>query len=391
MNFGAFNRSIRFKMLGGILLLELLMVAVYAGILYTSARNTRILTSTRAVERSQGVYNLILQGDSKMLAAAMDSFATNEGARQAYVEHADRGKLLNLVQEVHRSNKARYGITHFYFIDRDGTCFLRAHDPSNFGDVVQRETFQQARAAGKTVSGLELGKTAFALRVVTPYIHNGVLAGYLEFGEEIDHFDQLVKRETGVDVMVLVNKQYLDEAQYRKTLKAAGKPDTWDELKGYTMVSSTLPKSRTAAALVSEQDLHAFAAAEYLGTFTSESKVFAKGAFPLKDAAGKQVGVVLTLNDVTEQVGQERSALLLLIGLTILVFIGSFIAAVAYLRVEVIGPLVHLAEQAKEISMGNVDLKLETQREDEIGMLIHAFERMRVSLKKSMSMLTKLE
>ncbi len=391
MDIGVFKRSIRFKMLGGILLLELLMVAVYAGILYASARNNRILTSQRAVERSQGVYNLILQGDSKMLSAAMDSFATNESIRQAFVEHSDRSKLLGLVQELHRSNKAKHGITHLYFIDRDGTCFLRAHDPANYGDAIQRDTFQQARAAGKTVSGLELGKTAFALRVVTPYIHNGTLAGYLEFGEEIDHFDQLVKRETGVDVMVLVNKQYLDEGQYRKTQKAAGKPDNWDELQGYTVVSSTLPRDKTASSLISEQDLRATAAPEYMGTLSSGSRTFAKGAFPLKDAAGKQVGLVLTLNDVTDQVANERSALLLLLGLTLLVFIGSFIAAVLYLRVEVIGPLVQLTEQAKEISMGNVDLKLETHREDEIGLLIHSFERMRVSLKKSMAMLTRME
>ncbi|HJV21863.1 MAG TPA: cache domain-containing protein [Holophagaceae bacterium] len=390
MDIGVFKRSIRFKMLGGILILEVLMVTVYAAILYFSARNDRILTSRRAVERSQGVYNLVLQGDAKMLAAAMDSFATNEAVRQAYVDHGDRAKLQNLVQETYRSNKARYGITHLYFIDRDGTCYLRAHDPSNFGDVVQRETFQQARAAGKTVSGIELGKTAFALRVVTPYIHNGALAGYLEFGEEIDHFDQLVKRETGVDVMVLVNKQYLDEGQYRKAQKSAGRTDTWDELKGFTMVSSTFDKTRTASALISEQDLHATAAPEYLGTLGSGGRTFAKGAFPLKDAAGKQVGVVLTLNDVTDQVANERSALMWLLGLTVLVFVGSFIAAMAYLRVEVIGPLTQLTEQAKEISMGNVELKLESEREDEIGLLIHSFERMRVSLKKSMAMLTKM-
>ena len=56
---------------------------------------------------------------------------------------------------------------------------------------------------------------------------------------------------------------------------------------------------------------------------------------------------------------------------------------------QVIGPLVQLTEHAKEISMGNVELKLETHREDEIGLLIKSFERMRVSLKKSMAMLTR--
>ena len=391
MDFGALNRSIRFKMLGGILILELLMVAVFSGVLIVSARKDLALNATKAVERSQGAYNLILQGDAKMLAAAMDSFATNAAARQVYAEHQDRQKLLDAVQDIYRTNKSRYGITHLYFIDKDGSCFLRAHDPGNFGDQIQRDTFLQSRAAGKTVSGIELGKTAFALRVVSPYLHGGNLIGFLEFGEEIDHFDQLVKRETGVDVAVMVDKQYLDEEQYRKTMKAAGKPDRWNQFKGFVMVSNTLPDAKAAAALVSEDDFRKTMAPEYFGTLTRDGASFAKGAFPLKDASGKQVGVVLTLNDVTSQVRNERMAMWSLALITALVLVGSFLLAAAYLRVEVVGPLVQLAGQAKDISMGNVDLKLETKREDEIGLLIRAFERMRVSLKKSMAMLTRAD
>lgn len=389
MDIGTLKKSIRFKMLGGILLLELLLVAAYSGILFVSARNSLKLSATQAVERSQGAYNLILQGDAKMLSAAMDSFTTNASARQIYADHQDRQKLQEAVQEIYRDNKAHHGITHLYFIDKDGTCFLRAHDPGNFGDLIQRETFKQARAAGRTVSGIELGKTAFALRVVSPYIHNGNLIGYLEFGEEIDHFDQLVKQETGVDVAVMVDKRFLDEAQYRKTIKAVGRPDTWDQFKGYVLVSTTLPDARTAAGMVSEEDFRKTVAPNYFGVLDRNAQSFAKGGFPLKDTSGKQVGVVLTLNDVTEQVRSERSALWTLALVTILVFAGSFLGAAAYLRVEVIGPLVQLTAQAKEISMGNVDLKLETDREDEIGLLIRAFERMRISLKKSLSMLTR--
>lgn len=389
MDIGALKRSIRFKMLGGILILELLMVAAYSGILLVSARNSQALNGRKAVERAQGAYNLILQGDTKMLSAAMDSFATSASVRQIYTDHQDRQKLLDAVQDLYRTNKARYGITHLYFIDRDGTCYLRAHDPGNFGDTIQRDTFQQARAAGRTTSGIELGKTAFALRVVSPYIHNGNLAGYLEFGEEIDHFDQLVKRETGVDVAVMVDKRYLDEGQYHRTLKAAGKADTWDQFKSFVMVSSTLSGTRSTAGLITEDEFRKTSAPAYLGTLSADSDHFAKGAFPLKDAAGKQVGVVVALNDVTEQVRNERSALLVLVLVTALVFAGSFIAAAMYLRVEIIGPLVQLTDQAKEISMGNVELKLETAREDEIGHLIRSFERMRVSLRKSLAMLTR--
>lgn len=389
MNIGTFKGSIRVKMLGGILALEILMTACYAGVLYYSARQSLALNTQKAVERSQGVFDLILENDSKMLGAALDSFATNTSVSQIYADHQDRQKLLASVQDIYRSNKSRYGITHFYFIDKDGTCYLRAHDSEKFGDTIARETFLQARAAGKAVSGIELGKTAFALRRVTPYIHNGSLVGYLEFGEEIDHFDQLMKKQTGVDVAVLVEKSFLNEGDYRKIRKAQNKPDNWDSMKEYTMVSSTLDDPGRVASLASEEQVRTVKATTYLGTVTNGPRTFATGAFPLKDASGKQVGVVLALNDVTDQISNEHSALMALILITLVIFAGSFIAALMYLRAEIIGPLVQLANQANAISMGDVDKKLESKREDEIGLLIHSFERMRVSLKKSLSLLAK--
>ena len=389
MNLGSFKGSIRVKMLGGVLALEILLAACYAGLLYYSASQSIRLNAQKAVEQSQGVFNLLVENDSKMLGAAMDSFATNAAVSQIFAAHQDRPALISAVKDIYRSNKARYGITHMYFIDKDGTCFLRAHSPELFGDAIDRETLLSTRASGKAASGIELGKTAFALRRVMPYVHDGNLVGYLEFGEEIDHFDRLMKKQTNIDVAVLVDKSFLNEDDYRGAQKAKSTTDNWDAMKDYVMVSSTLsdPKSVASSSLAAE--IHAVKSATYLGTVATDSSTFARGAFPLKDAAGKQVGVVLALSDVTDQIQSQRSAMLYLILITVVISVLTFIGAALYLRSAIINPLVQLAQQANDISMGNVDKKLETQRQDEIGLLIHSFERMRLSLKKSLSMLTK--
>lgn len=47
------------------------------------------------------------------------------------------------------------------------------------------------------------------------------------------------------------------------------------------------------------------------------------------------------------------------------------------------------AEHANDISLGQVELKLETDLEGEIEQLIRSFERMRISLKESLAMLTR--
>lgn len=389
MSLGTFKGSIRVKMLGGVLALEILLAACYAGVLYYSASQSINLNAQKAVEQSQGVFDLLVQNDAKMLGAAMDSFATNSAVSQIYTEHQDRQALIAAVQDIYRSNKSRYGITHMYFIDKNGTCFLRAHSTGLFGDAIDRETFLRARASGQEASGIELGKTAFALRRVMPYLHNGNVVGYLEFGEEIDHFDRLMKKQTGIDVAVLVEKNFLNEDDYRGALKAKNQIDNWDAMKDYVMVSSTMNDLKTAASVALGAEVHSVKTPTYLGTVANGSSTFARGAFPLKDSAGKQVGVVLALSDVTDQIHSQRSAMLYLILITVVISVLSFIGALLYLRAAIINPLVLLAQQANDISMGNVDKKLETQRQDEIGLLIHAFERMRLSLKKSLSMLTK--
>lgn len=389
MSLGTFKGSIRVKMLGGVLALEILLAACYAGVMYYSASQSINLNAQKAVEQSQGVFDLLVQNDAKMLGAAMDSFATNVAVSQIFAEHQDRQVLGAAVKDIYRSNKSRYGITHMYFIDKNGTCFLRAHSTELFGDAIDRETFLRARASGQEASGIELGKTAFALRRVMPYLHNGNVVGYLEFGEEIDHFDRLMKKQTGIDVAVLVEKSFLNEDDYRGALKAKNQIDNWDAMKDYVMISSTMTDPKAAASVALVAEVHSVKAPTYLGTVANGPSTFARGAFPLKDSAGKQVGVVLALSDVTDQIHSQRSALLYLILITLVISVLSFIGALLYLRAAIINPLVLLAEQANDISMGNVDKKLETQRQDEIGVVIHAFERMRLSLKKSLSMLTK--
>jgi nitrogen fixation/metabolism regulation signal transduction histidine kinase len=381
--------SIRFKLIAGVLAIEAVLTVVFATILVLSFQQNLRVGALRSVEKSAGVYDIILKNDTKMLSAALDTFATNEDVKRLYADHQDREALYAAVRDLYENNKNRHGITHFYFIDKDGSCYLRVHKKAQFGDKVNRETFVQARDSGRTASGIELGKTAFALRVVSPYRQGDNLLGYVELGEEIDHFDSIVKKETGVEVAVLVEKPFLNESDYRAGRKGANQPDDWGDLKDYALVSTTLADRAFVAASFPESEAHATKAPTFLGTVKQGDRVLAKGGFPLKDAAGRQVGAVLVLHDVTDQSRNERNALLLLVTAAVVLFAISLLVAVQYLRTQIITPLVDLSNRAIEISMGNVDKKLETERTDEIGLLIRSFERMRVSLKKSLAMLAK--
>jgi hypothetical protein len=342
--------SIPFKLLGGMLALEVLVSALLAVLLVTGYRRQLADEALRAVKRAQGAHELLLRGDVQTLSAALDGFlASQSQALQLFAEHADRQRLQAAIQELFRNNRSRYRITHFYFIDKDGTCWLRVHKPEQFGDPVRRETLLRARANGTTASGLELGKTAFALRVVTPWVRDGALQGFVEMGEEIDHLDALLQHETGFEVATLVEKRFLDEADYRGGRKSAARRDDWDDLEGYAMASTTAADPRSIAASFPIDRLATIGSPEYLGTVEHGQQILARGAFPLRDVAGRQVGVVVVLGDVTDQVASQRLTLLAMALAGAVIFVLTFVVAAWFLRVQILAPISDLARAADEI------------------------------------------
>jgi len=62
-----------------------------------------------------------------------------------------------------------------------------------------------------------------------------------------------------------------------------------------------------------------------------------------------------------------------------------------FLRKMMIKPIIELAESADRISMGDLDVSVTFEQEDEIGHLSQSFERMRISMKKSIALLEEEE
>ncbi len=389
MSAGPVKTSIKWKILGGILAIEILLTVVFAVIVIDTFQRNLKLSSTRTVANIQGIYDSIMRNDTKMLSAALDVFLQDDYFTQMF-HKMDRAKLQNAVEALFRRNRELYGMTHFYYIDNNGVCFLRVHKPELFGDAINRVTLVQAKSTGKVSSGIELGKTAFALRVVSPCIYKGSQIGFVEFGEEIDHFDQIVKKETGSDVFVVIQKSLFNENDYRGTRKTANQRDDWNDLKNQVVVSETFgDREFFTSNIFIEEDVRSVNTPLFLGTVERNGRVLAKGAFPLHDVENKQVGIIMTLTDVTELMKTERMALLYLIIAAIGLFLLSYWFTFRYLKAVIIDPIIKLSLRADEISMGKVEEKLETNRTDEIGMLIRSFDRMRVSLNKFLTMMSK--
>jgi HAMP domain-containing protein len=380
--------GIKTKIIRIILISELLLTVIFVGIVVYSFQRGLRLSSLETVSNIHGIYDSVMQNDTKMLSASLDVFSTNDTFKQLY-QKRDRVKLYEAGKELFENNRSRYGVTHFYYINNDDTCFLRMHQPQLADDVIGRITYQQAKKTQKTASGIELGKTAFALRVVTPYIHKGSQIGFVEFGEEIDHFDQIVKTQTASDLLVLVHKALMKEQDYRAARKNAGKPDDWDDLNNYVLASETLGDRKFFAAnIFREEEIRSVKGSTVIGTVKRGDRILMKGAFPISDASGKQVGVVMVLSDVTAQVKNAMFSILYLVLAAVALLGLSAWVIYLYLNREIIAPMTALSQQVVDVSMGKVDEKMESSRTDEIGLLIRSFDRMRISLKMAMNMVS---
>ncbi len=384
------KNSIYLKALASIVLVELLMAGIFGVLLYSSTRQELTNQAQNILDSAKNAYGMILESDSKMMSAALDNFMLSEAAWQAYASR-DRAKLASVATPIFERNKKRNKISHFYFIDPDGKCFLRVHDQGNNGDQINRETFKRSLQTGKTASGIELGKTAFALRVVSPYNRDDstvAAPSFVEFGEEIEHFNRIVKNKIGSDLVVLLDKKYVDETGYKKIV---GTQYRWDTFAKFAVASSTLEgEAKKYFDTVTEDQLLNISSSRVLGFRKLEGRFLSLGCFPLEDVSGKTIGVVFTATDATAQVMKQRQEGLIFGGVTLLILALSAFAASYILKNELIGPILRLERDANAISLGEEVEPLLTNRTDEIGLLIQSFERMRFSLKKSMAMLAKL-
>jgi hypothetical protein len=147
----------------------------------------------------RGFFNEQLAADANLL-DAISYFLKNDSNLQSVWLTKDRDALFNYAAPLFENFHRDYGITHFYFIDSNNTCFLRVHNPQSFGDRIDRFTLLTASRNLKPSWGIELGKFGtFTLRAVHPWFANGKLIGFIELGEEIEHITPQLKKGFDVD------------------------------------------------------------------------------------------------------------------------------------------------------------------------------------------------
>lgn len=269
-----------------------LVAALLAGELSERAVEDAAAESLRD---AAGLFAALERVEIQKMSALLEDVRGRADLREAFLA-GDRTRLLALAGPVFGRIRARDGvITHLYFIEPNRTCFLRVHRPDLHGDRIERMTLARAAESGNTSSGMELGQTAYALRVVRPWFDGPRLIGFVEMAEEIGHFLVRMKQETGDDFGLLAKKKYLDEKTWYRVI--AGGRDTWSARPDVVVVDST---SYGEGLIDYRGDVDAIPeTGQALGETIRNGRALIRGIFPVRDAADRRVGALLVQQDFT--------------------------------------------------------------------------------------------
>jgi hypothetical protein len=297
--------QIRTKLVIAVLAAMTLVAAAAATIIRVASNRNIQLLAEASVSSAEGTFRATEHADVDKLTAALAAILADVRYRAPF-ERRDRAALLALAAPLFDELKREHGITHWYFHLPDRSCFLRVHRPEQFGDAVNRPTLAKAGETGAMVAGKELGKNAFALRAVRPWIVDGRLLGYVELGEEIDGFLSRMKAETGDDYALLVEKRHLDRQLFSEVRKRAGLRDDWDDLRTEVVIDATSTGPSMNA--WSGDVVFLPSAGAFLGEATEGATTYARGALPVSDATGHRVGILVVRSDVSRMHGNMTRA-----------------------------------------------------------------------------------
>ena len=296
------------------------LLATFSMAVYYGQRRHIAVDLEAAFLRAHQQYQLELERDADGLSALLAVLESNTRLQRIWLEN-DQERLLEETLPVMEMLRAKHRVTHFYFHRPDRVCFLRVHDPTRRGDLITRFTLAQAVRTGAPSQGIELGPLGtLTLRVIHPWVVDGELVGYIELGEEIDHILRRLKEFQGIDTVMVVSKRYLQRDRWEAGMEMLGRKSDWRAFHDIVVIDNSMAEIPGDVALrLRESELQH----EWNAEVADKGKFYGAVSAPLIDAAGRSVGAMVTLADITSETAMLRT-MLVAVALVGVLLLGSF-------------------------------------------------------------------
>ena len=123
--------------------------------------------------------------------------------------------------------------------------------------------------------------------VVAPWYEGNRLIGYVAFGEEIEHITKKIHRLLGVEIYVVLKKEFLNRKNWETGMHLRNRKAAWEQFPLVVMVEQTMEDF--------PDGLIAFLDEEHDSSMKIEAKVsmndrwLFNGLMPLEEVSGRKV------------------------------------------------------------------------------------------------------
>jgi len=279
-----------------------ILLMVGAGMLLWQQQRKRLAEDiSHRIFKVSDDLRIVLDEQAAGLAMALQPIAADPGVQTALL-HRDTDRLMAAWRPAFEKLRRENHVTHLYFLDKNRVCLLRVHQPDSRGDLINRFTALEAKRTGKAATGIELGPLGtFTLRAVQPVFVDGALVGYVELGKEIEEVLQALHTRSGIQLAVVICKEFLNRQSWEDGMRTLGREADWDRVPRSVVIYASRGHLPDALVLWADHSAGGHVHGETDREIAFDGKVWRVSAMPLQDASGKEVGDLLIERDVSTE------------------------------------------------------------------------------------------
>lgn len=302
--------------------LSIFFITVFALIsIYTFQTKHIDDVSKEKFKNISNIFTQTIQKDTELFKGLSELFQKDENVINLY-ETKNRESLFLYLHQTYLSFNRRYNITHLYIHNLDKTNFLRVHNKNLHSDLINRFTLNKAVETSVVSSGIEFSlNNHYTLRVVSPWIDNENVIGYIEIGEEIDNITNELSKTLHENIILTINKKMIIKNDYKNWEQENSNNKKYTELDNFYIINSTLaqilPQQELLKILDNKSNAQNIRVENNNVIYNINSKSF-------YDVTGNEVGKIYLLSDVTSEIQELKLTIIktfFLLILTIFVII----------------------------------------------------------------------